>query len=176
LDADTPVTLAVAVHSDPLHAREDFAAVWESRPSAKAGHLAIAELARDAAGTLRVIRHKSTTTNVAWGMALLGAALVVVVAPAGARFLVSVPTVVGAGAVAGHLHRTIPRQKRDRATGLLERQEAGVVLLAVNRRPGDVEPLLALADEMFAIESVWDGLDRAIEQEVAEAQVNPSGT
>ena len=176
MDADTPITLAVAVHTDPLHAQEDFTALWESRPSAKAGHLAIAELARDAAGSLRVIRHKSTTTNVAWGMALLGAALVIVVAPAGARFLVSVPTVVGAGAVAGHLHRTIPRKKCDRATGLLDGHNAGVVLLAVNRRPRDVEPLLARADQTFAIESVWDGLDRAIEQEIAEAQVNPSGT
>jgi len=176
LDADTPITLAVAVHTDPLHAREDFAAVWETRPATKACPLAIAELARDAAGSLRVIRHKSTTTNVAWGMALLGAALVLVVAPAGARFLVSVPTVVGAGAVAGHLHRSIPRQKRDRATALLEGHDAGVVLLAVNRCPADVEPLLSRADETLAMASVWDGIDRAIEQEIAEAQVNPSGT
>ncbi len=176
MDADTPITLAVAVHTNPPHAREDFAAVWETRRATKGCHLAIAELARDAAGSLRVIRHKSTTTNVAWGMALLGAALVVVVAPAGARFLVSVPTVVGAGAVASHLHRTIPRKKRVQAAGLLEGHDAGLVLLAVNRRPDDVEPLLSRADEKLAAAAVWDGLDRAIEQEIAEAQVNPSGT
>lgn len=176
MDADTPITLAVAVHTDPLHAREDFAGLCEARLSKAAGHLAIAELARDAAGSLRVIRHTSTTTNVAWGMALLGAALVLVAAPAGARFLASVPTVLGAGAVAGHLHRAIPRAKRDLATALLEGHDAGVVLLAVNRCPADVEPLFGRADETLAMASVWDGLDWAIEQEIAEAQVNPSGT
>lgn len=176
MDANAPITLAVAVHTDPGGARADFAAMWESCPSETSAHIAVAELARDAAGSLRVIRHQSTTTNVAWGRALLGAALVLVVPPAGAGFLVSVPSVGGAGAVAGHIHRTIPREERDRATELLERHESGVILLAVNRRPRDVEPLLGRADETFTMVSVWDGLDRAIEQEIAESQANPSGT
>jgi hypothetical protein len=176
LEANTPITLAVAVHTDPRRAREDFAAIWKSRPSKTSGHLAVAELARDAAGSLRVTRHKSTTTNVAWGKALLGAALVVVVPPAGAGFLASMPSVGGAGAVAGHLHRTIPLKERDLATGLLEGHESGVVLLAVNRRPADVEPLLRRANETLAMVSVWNGLDRAIEQEIADSQLNPSGT
>jgi hypothetical protein len=138
--------------------------------------LAIAELARDSAGSLRVIRHKSTTTNVASGKTLLGAALVVLAPPAGAGFLASVPSVGGAGAVAGHLHRTIPLNERVLATRLLEGHEFGVVLLAVNRHPADVEPLLSRADETFAMVSDWDGLDRAIEQEIADSQLNPSGT
>ncbi|HWL48739.1 MAG TPA: hypothetical protein VNT92_02600 [Acidimicrobiia bacterium] len=176
MDANAPITLAVAAHDDPHRARGDFAAVWETRPSETSDHMAVAELSRDAAGSLRVIRHKSTTTNVAWGRALLGAALVYVVPVAGAGFLASVPSVGGAGAVVGHLHRTIPREERDLATGLLERHESGLVLLAVNRRPRDVEPLLGQADETFAMMSSWNGLDRAIEQEIAESQSNPSGT
>jgi len=176
LDANTPITLAGAVHSDPRCAREDYAAIWESRPAESSGHLAVAELARDTAGSSQVIRHNCTATNIAWSRALLAAALVLVVPPAGAGFLASVRSVGGAGAVAGHLHRTISREERDRAAGLLERRGSGVVLLAVNRHPRDVEPLLRRAEETFAMESAWNGLDRAIEQEIAEAQVNPSGT
>ena len=176
MDANLPITLAVAGHSEPGHAREDLAATWKARPSEASGYMAIAELSRDAAGSLRVIRHETTTTNVAWGRALLGAALVLVAPPAGAGFLISVRSVGGAGAVAAQLHRTIPCEERDRATRLLERSECGLVLLAVNRRSADIEPLLDRADETFAMESFWNGLDRAIEQEIAESQANPSGT
>jgi len=176
VDAHIPITLAVTVHAHPDAARAALAAVWAARPSGSSGHMAIAEVARDAAGSLRVIRHETTMTNVAWGRALLGAALVLVAPAAGARFVSSVPAVGGAGAVAGHLDRTIPRKDRDRAARLLEQHKTGLVVLAVNRRPADVEPLLVSADETFAMESVWNGLDRAIEQEIAEAQANPSGT
>ena len=176
MDADTPITLVVAMHTEPRRAREDFAAVWASRLDETSGHMAVAELARDAAGSLRVIRHETTATEVAWGRTMLGAALVLVVPPAGAGFLASVPSVGGAGALAGHLHRTISCEERDHATRLLETHGSGVVLLAVNRRPADIEPLLVRAEETYAMESVWNGLDQAIEQEIAESMANPSGT
>jgi hypothetical protein len=176
LDAKAPITLAVAVHSDPSRAREDFAGTWESHPAKAAGHIVVAELARDAAGTLQVIRHQCATTNAGWSRALLGAALVFIVPAAGARFLASVRSVGGAGAVAGHLQRTIPPEARAQATSLLEGHDSGVVLVAVNWRPTEVEPLLGPADQTFVMLSAWNGLDRAIEQEIAESQVNPSGT
>jgi hypothetical protein len=176
VEANTPIILAVAAHPDPDRAGQDFAAIWESRPLEPSAQLSVAELERDTAGSLRVARYQRSSTNVAWGSALLAAALVLVVPTAGARFLASMRSVGGTGAVADHLHRTIPRKERDRATGLLEGHESGVVVLAVNLPAEDIELHFAQATETLVMVSWWDGLDRAIEQEIADAQVNPSGT
>lgn len=174
MEPSTPISLAVGAYASPRLAQRDFTAVVESMRSSRQPY-GVAELGPNMAGILRVVRHDSGPMNPAWGSTLLAASLVVFVAPVGAGFVAAVPAVGGAGAVTSHLERTIPRRARDLAARLLEGRQ-GVVVVAADRSPGDVEALLGRADGSLAMATTWNGLDRAIEQEIAYAQVNPSGT
>ena len=138
--------------------------------------MAVAVLTKDASGKLQVERHDSTAKHLAWGGAILGAALVVVAPPVGAGVLASSGAVGGAGAIVGHFHHNIPKKDVEEAANLLESGQSGLIVVAVNRRGGDIGPLLRNADKKAVTETTWGDLDAEIDKEIADAQRSPASS
>jgi hypothetical protein len=169
MDASTPITLAAASYGDRDGAVSDFHTVWGARHEGEFDHMAVAVLTKDAAGNVQVERHDSTTKHLAWGGAILGAALVVVAPPVGAAVLAS-GAAAGAGAWVGHFHHNIPKKDVEAAANLLEAGHSGLIVVAVNRRGEDIEPLLRNADKTVVTNTTWGNLDAEIDKEIANAQ------
>jgi uncharacterized membrane protein len=170
MDANTPVTLAVGRYSDRDGAVDDYHTLWGARHEGEFDHMALAVLTKDASGKLQVERHDSTAKHLAWGGVILGAALVVVAPPVGAGVLASSGAVGGSGAIVGHFHHNIPKKDVEEAADLLESGQSGLIVVAVNRRGGDIEPLLRNADKKAVTETTWGDLDAEIDKEIADAQ------
>ena len=92
----------------------------------------------------------------------------------GASVLASAGAVGDAGAFVGHFHHNIPKQDVEAAGELLESGQSGLIVVAVNRRGEDIEPLLKNADKTLVTNTTWGDLDAEIEQEIANAQTNPT--
>jgi hypothetical protein len=176
MDGNTPVTLAAAKYSDRQSAVDDYHAVWDARGDGEFDHMALAVLTKDASGTLQVERHDSTAKHLAWGGAILGAALVVVAPPVGASVLASAGATAGAGAFVGHFHHNIPKKDVEAAGELLESGQSRLIVVAVNRRGEDIEPLLKNADKTQVTNTTWGDLDAEIEKELANAQTGGDQT
>jgi uncharacterized membrane protein len=168
MDRDTPITIAAAKYSTHDLAERDFDDVWAARGRDEFDHTAVAVLTKDSSGNLAVDRHDSTAKHLAWGGALLGAALVVVAPPVGAAALVG--SGAGAGALVGHFHHNIPKEFVNEAGDLLESGESGLIVVAVNRKGSDIEPLMSHAEKTTVVDTVWGDLDETIEKELAEAE------
>ena len=78
MKSDTPVTLAAARYSSREGALTGFDLVLAAHQEGTLDHTAIAVLTKDADGKLQVERHDTTAKHLAWGGAILGAAMVVV--------------------------------------------------------------------------------------------------
>jgi uncharacterized membrane protein len=176
MDGNTPVTLAAARYSDRDAAVDDFNTVWDARGDGEFDHMAVAVLTKDASGSLQVERHDSTAKHLAWGGAILGAALVVVAPPVGASVLASAGAVGGAGALVGHFHHNIPKKDVEAAGELLESGQSGLIVVAVNRRGEDIEPLLKNAEKTQVTNTTWGDLDAEIAKEIANARTNPTSS
>jgi uncharacterized membrane protein len=174
MDANTPVTLAAARYSDRDGAVNDYHTVWGAKHEGEFDHMALAVLTKDANGNLQVERHDSTAKHLAWGGAILGAALVVVAPPVGAAVLAGGAAGAGAGAIVGHFHHNIRKQDIEAAGNLLETGESGLIVVAVNRRGEDIKPLLEHAEKTVVTDTTWGNLDAEIDKEIANAQANPS--
>ena len=176
MEANTPITLAAARYGSRDGAVNDFNAVWEARHEGDLDHTAVAVLTKDAAGKLQVERHDSTAKHLAWGGAILGAALAVVAPPLGASVLGSAAAVGGAGALVGHFHHNIPKEDVEAVAELLGPGQSGLVVVAVNRLGTDIGPLLANADKTVITNTTWGDLDAEIEKEISDAQDRPSNS
>jgi uncharacterized membrane protein len=176
MNADTPITLAAGRYSDRDGAVTDFQAVWDARGAGEFDHTAVAVLTKDASGKLQVERHDSTAKHLAWGGAVLGAALAVVAPPVGATVLASAGAVGGAGALVGHFHHNIPKKDVEAIGSLLESGQSGLIVVAVNQLGTDIEPLLVNADKTVVSNTTWGDLDSEIDTEIAKAQTNTSNS
>ena len=176
MDADTPITLAAAKYSDPDAAVEDFHTVWDARHDGEYDHTAVAVLSKDQAGKLKVDRHDSTAKHLAWGGAILGAALVIVAPPVGASILASASVAGGAGALVGHFHHNVPKEDVEAIGELLESGQSALVVVAVNRNGTDIEPLLTNAEKTVITQTTWGDLDSEIENEIASAKAPASSS
>ena len=78
MKSDTPVTLAAARYSSREGALTGFDLVLAAHHEGTLDHTAVAVLTKDADGKLQVERHDTTAKHLAWGGAILGAAMVVV--------------------------------------------------------------------------------------------------
>jgi uncharacterized membrane protein len=170
MDGTTPITLAAARYSDRDGAVADFKAVWDARKEGDFDHTAVAVLTKDASGKLQVERHDSTAKHLAWGGALLGAALTVVAPPVGASVLASAGAVGGAGALVGHFHHNIPKADVDAIADLLQSGQSALIIVAVNRTGADIKPFLTHAEKVVVANTTWGDLDAEIDKEVANAQ------
>jgi uncharacterized membrane protein len=159
MKADTPITLAAARYPDRQLADEDFERVWSARGKGEFDHTAVAVLTKDSDGKLKIDRHDSTTKHLAWA----GAGLAVL-APG-----VGLAVGAGTGAIVGHFHHNIPKDKVREAGALLESGEAGLIIVAVNKQGTDIEPLLPNAEKTSVTQTTAGNLQDEIDKELAEA-------
>jgi uncharacterized membrane protein len=165
MDSETPITLATAKYADRQLAGEDYDRVWSARADDEFDHTSVAVLTKDADGKLKMDRHDSTAKHLAW----TGAALAVV-APG-----VGLVAGAGAGAIIGHFHHNIPKDKVREAGSLLESGEAGLVVVAVNKKGTDITPLLGNAEATSVTQTTAGNLDAEIDKELAEAKAKDEG-
>lgn len=172
MDATTPITLAGARYASRDAAVADYNNIWDVARGDKDefDHMALAVLTKDPDGTLQVERHDSTAKHVAWGGALIGAALVVVAPPAGAAVLAGAAVGGGAGALVGHFWHNIPKDDVEALGELLQSGQSGLIVVAVNKESTDIEPLLGGAETTRVTQTTWGDLDAALDKEIAAAQ------
>jgi hypothetical protein len=145
--SDQAVVIAVAGYPTRRAARRDFQAVCGFDHDERA-HLAAAVVEKGADGQLAIERHKPLE-RIASGTALLGGALVVVAAPLGIKYLVSVLGTkvawAGVGAVVAQFWNNVPKADLRRMTDLLEATQAALVVVALEQERGVITPLLTNA-------------------------------
>ena len=163
MDANTPITLATAKYAERQLADEDYDSVWSARGKDEFDHTAVAVLRKDSSGDLKIDRHDSTTKHLAWA----GAALAVVTPGLG------LAVGAGGGAIVGHFHHNIPKDKVREAGTLLESGEAGLIIVAVNKKGTDITPLLRNAEKTSVTQTTAGNLDAEIDKELAEAKAPP---
>jgi uncharacterized membrane protein len=170
VDPNTPLVIAGARYPNKRDAVTDFHIVWGARREGAFEHISVAVLSKDATGELEVERHNSTTKPMAWSGAVLGAALVVIAPPTGVAALVAGGgAMAGAGALVGHFWKAVDRERIDEVGELLRAGEAGLLVIAVNRKGTDITPLLVNAEGSVIIETVAGDLDAAFELALAKA-------
>jgi uncharacterized membrane protein len=161
MDASTPLVLAVATYPSRDAAVEDFDTVWGSKHEGELDHIAVAVLTKDENGNLRVDRHDSSAKHLTWGGALLGAALTVVAPPVGVGMLAASGVAAGAGGIVGHFWHNIPKDTVKEMGDLLSDGQSGLVVVAVDRKGTDIEPMLAKAQKKIVIDTVKGDLESA---------------
>jgi hypothetical protein len=70
----------------------------------------------------------------------------------------------GAGAIVGHFHHNIPKEKVEEAGTLLESGEAGLIVVAVNKLGTNITPLLKNAEAASVAQTTADSLDAEIDK------------
>jgi hypothetical protein len=185
MKADTPIVLAVATYSTRQAALDDYELVMSAKTVGEFDHIAVAVLTKDADGHLEVQRHDSTAKHLAWGGALTGAALLVA-APVAAPVIIAggtgigasagvaggaswVGAAAGAGGLAGHFWHNIPKEKVREMGDLLEEGESGLIIVAVNKKGSDIEPLLPNAVKTVIDDSTKADLEGIYDDAVAKA-------
>ena len=163
MDASTPLVLGVATYVSREAALQDFDTVWGAKHEGEYDHIAVAVLSKDVHGQLEVQRHDSTAKHLAWGGALLGAAITVVAPPVGVGMLAAGGTAAGAGGIIGHFHDNIPKTTVREMGDLLDAGESGIVVVAVNKKGNDIEPLLANAQKKIVVDTFKGDLEGAYE-------------
>jgi hypothetical protein len=171
------VTLAAGRYSDRDGAVQDYHNVWGARHAGELDHTALAVITKDDFGNVQVERHDSSAKHLAWGGALLGAALCVVAPPAGvAALAASAGAGAAAGGIIGHFWHNIPRADVTELGHLLEDGESGLLVVAVNRRGEDITPLMEHADRTFASNTTWGNLDTVVANAAAQAGAKQAGS
>jgi len=162
-------TVAVATYASRDAAVEDYEIIRGAKHQGELDHLAIAVIAKDEDGELSVDRHDSTAKHFAWGGAIIGASLVVLVPPlgittlaataAGAGAVASAGALAGAGGIIGHFYRNIPKETVEQMGKTLSSGQAGLLIIAVDLKGIDVEKLLTNAEKKVVTTGVADEKD-----------------
>ena len=184
---DTPIVLAVATYADRQAALDDYEEIKSAKRAGDFDHLAVAVVTKGADGNLDIDRHDSSAKHGAWGGALLGAAILVA-APAAAvgAGVVGVGTAVGvgggatvaglsgAGGLAGHLHRNIPKDTVREMGDLLDSGESGLIVVAVDKKGTDIAPLLMRATKTVIDDTTKGDVDGLYESAISQVASQPS--
>ena len=179
---DTPIVLAVGTYMDRESVLDDYEAIKDVKRGGGFDHLAVAVVTRDADGQLDIDRHDSTAKHGAWGGALMGGAILVA-APAaavgagvvgvgtavGAGGGASVAGLAGAGGLAGHFWRNIPKDKIREMGDLLDAGESGLIVVAVDKQGTDIAPLLGRATKTVIDDSTKGDLAALYDATIAQA-------
>jgi len=171
---DTPITLAVATYSDRAGAVAGFDRVMSSKSSGAFDHVAVAVITKDLDGEAQVERHDSTAKHLAWGGALVGAALFVVAPPLAPAALgvgggAGAAGLAGAGGIAGHLWHNVPKKTIREMSDTLEDGDSVIVIVAVNPAGTDITPMLAGAEKVFVDATTKGDLEGAYDDAIKKA-------
>ncbi len=184
MNDDTPILLAVATYPSRESALIDYETVRTAKSAGEYDHIAIAVLTKDQFGNLQSERHDSSAKHLAWGGALIGAAMLVA-APVAAPVIIAggtgigasagvaggaswVGAAAGAGGLAGHFWRNIPKEKVREMGDLLEAGESGLIIAAVNKKGSDITPLLSNATKFIVDDTTHGDLDAIYSDAVAQ--------
>ncbi|WP_374008456.1 hypothetical protein [Leifsonia sp. LS-T14] len=164
-----PTTVAVATYASRDAAVEDYEVIRGAKHQGELDHLAIAVIAKDEDGRLVVDRHDSTAKHLAWGGAIVGASLLVLVPPlgittlaagaAGAGALTSAGALAGAGGLIGHFYRNVPKDTVEEMGATLSSGQAGLLIIAVDPKGLDIGALLTNAEKKIVKTGVTDEKD-----------------
>jgi uncharacterized membrane protein len=171
---DTAITLAVATYSDRTGAVAGFDRVMAAKSSGAFDHVAVAVITKGLDGEVEVERHDSTAKHLAWGGALVGAALFVVAPPLAPAALglgggASAAGLAGAGGIAGHFWHNVPKATIREMTDTLEDGDSGLVIVAVNPLGSDITPMLAGADKVVVDATTKGDLEGAYDDAIKKA-------
>ena len=129
-------------------AEHDFAEVC-SLQGAPLGQVTAALVEKGVDGSLTMDRHQSTPSGPASGGRLLGAALVVLAAPLGLKFLSSVIVTremwVAVATLATQLWQNVPRSELHRMETLVEARQASLVVVSIDQTKHELGRRLAQA-------------------------------
>ena len=179
MDPNTPMVLAGASYASRDDAVQAYKIVWGARHQGEFDHIDVAVLAKDANGELQVERHDSTAKHMAWGGALIGAALIIVAPPVGiAAVAVGAGAVAGVGGIVGHFWNNISKEKLGEVSELIHSGEAALLIVAVNHNGTDIAPLLENAKRRTVVQTTVGDLDAAFDSALKKAQATQatSGT
>lgn len=145
---DHRLIMAVASYASKGAADEDFADLCGVQ-GAPLGQVTAALVEKGPDGCLTMGRHHSTPSGPTSGGRLLGAALVVLAAPLGLRFLSSVivtrETWVTVVALVAQLWHNLPRSELHRMETLIEARQASLVVVSVDQTTHEVGQRLTRA-------------------------------
>ena len=168
MDVSAPITLAVAGYRSPARATADYDAVWRARGEPPFHHTCLAIVLQDGAGASRIERSDNTAGALAWGDAVLGAALSVLLPRIGPGSPV-IGERDGQEAFIGHFRRHIDVTELVSAALLLDDSAVGLVVVVLNRSPAEVLPLLSHAREAIATGTPWAGLEDDLGHDLVRA-------
>jgi hypothetical protein len=166
MDVNAPIALIGASYGDRDSAVRDLTSVWAARHDGDFHHTAVAMLTKDCDGRLHVERHNSTAKHLEWGGALLGAALVVLVPPAGIELLAGVG-LSGARAMIGHFRRHADPEDLAAIATLVEAGDSALVVVVINREGRMMTPLLTHADGRASVDMPWGDLEEELSADFA---------
>jgi hypothetical protein len=170
MDPNTPMVLAAARYASRPEAIEAYKTVWGAKHEGEFDHISLAVVTKNADGELEVERHDSTAKHLAWGGAILGAALCVVAPPVGiAAVATGAGGLAGAGAIVGHFWHQIPKEEIGKASALLADGDSGILVVAVNKKSTDIAPLLGKNEGQVVIETKAGDLDAEMEKALAKS-------
>ena len=161
MDSNTPLVIGVATYATRDGAVTDYDTVRGAKREGEFDHLAVAVLTKDDHEQLQVERHDSSAKHLAWGGALLGAAVTLVAPPVGVGMLAAGGTAAGAGGIIGHFHHEVPKDTVRKMGDLLEAGQSGLVVAAVNHKGNDITPMLSHADKKIVVDTVQGDLEGA---------------
>jgi hypothetical protein len=145
---DHPLSMAVASYASKSAAERDFGDVC-GKQGDSLGHVTAAIVEKGADGSLMMDRHHCAASDPSWGGHVLGAALIVLAAPLGLRFLslviVNRESWVAVAHVAARFWENVPRSELHRMGDLLEARQAGIVVVSVDQTKHEVGRLLGHA-------------------------------
>ena len=162
MDPTRPLVLAGARYASSDNAVQDLHTVWAARHGGAFDHMSVAVLTKEASGELLIERHGSTAKDLAWEGVVLGAALLVVAPAAGiATVTAGGGARAGMEGIAGHFQHTIPEEKLQEVSQLLNSRGSSLLIVAIDRKGIEISPLLRHAEKTAVIETKTGDLDAA---------------
>lgn len=176
-----PMVVLVATYPSVADAEADYKAVMALHKEGDLGHVAAAVLTKDDKGKLKISRHDTTAKHLAWGGLIVGALIGVTLPWLGAVFImgsvlggvvlsagVDGAVLAGFGGLMGHFYKQISKEDLRQMGDLLESGEAGLTVVAVDKKAEEVEAMLAKADRKI-VRKLDDGDVDAAYKESLEA-------
>lgn len=165
--ARKPVFLYAAVYGDIATAEADYDAVFDLHDAGAIGTFDSAVVRKDENGKVRVSKTEKPTQHGAWTGAGVGALVGLVFPPA---VLGSAIVGAGAGGLAGHFSRGIPRHDLKELGEQLENSTAAVIVIAEAKLGEQFEQAVGNADRLIEreVDTDADELSRELDAAASE--------
>lgn len=165
--AHKPVFLYAAVYGDIATAEADYDAVFDLHDAGAIGTFDSAVVRKDENGKVRVTKTEKPTQHGAWTGAGVGALVGLIFPPA---VLGSAIVGAGAGGLAGHFSRGIPRHELKELGEQLENSTAAVIVIAEAKLGEQFEQAVSNADKLIEreVDTDADELSRELDAAASE--------